>query len=165
MKLCYPLIEVPSLDKNLSDVCQSKLAPVANHSQSQTDGLAKLLRLKKTNRVMLTTNVSIDDHLVNGQLGTNVNTKQNSSGILNKLYVKFGDENTGLKKWDQIGMHQKIIYFPIVRIEANFSVSLNSGPNIHQTHCPLMLAFACTVHKVQGLTLPNIRVSFNLNRV
>ena len=27
-----------------------------------------------------------------------------------------------------------------------------------------MLAFACTVHKVQGLTLSSIAVSFNLNK-
>ena len=31
---------------------------------------------------MLTTNVSIDDRLVNGQLGTIVGTKQSSSGIV-----------------------------------------------------------------------------------
>ena len=49
----------------------------------------------------------------------------------------------------------------IFSIEADFSVALNSGPTIHQTQFPLMLAF---VHKVQGLTLPNIAVSFNLNR-
>ena len=98
LKLCYQINEVPSLDKNLSSACQSKLAPVANHIQSQTDGLSKLFRFKKTNRVMLTTNVSIDDRLVNGQLGTTVDTKQDSSVILNKIYVKFGDENTGLKK-------------------------------------------------------------------
>ena len=132
LKLCYQIIEVPSLDKNLSSVCQSKLAPVANHSQSQTDGLAKLFRFKKTNRVMLATNVSIDDRLVNGKLVTTVDTKHDSSSILNKIYVKSKDENTGLKKWDQISMHQKIIFFPIVRIEANFSLSLNSGPNIHK---------------------------------
>ena len=34
---------------------------------------------------MLTTNVSIDDGLVNGQLGTIADTKQNSSGILTKF--------------------------------------------------------------------------------
>ena len=52
----------------------------------------------------------------------------------------------------------------MVRIEANFSVSLNSGPTIHRTQFPLMLASACAVHKVQGLSLPIIIVSFNLNR-
>ena len=54
--------------------------------------------------------------------------------------------------------------FLIVRNEANCSVSLNSGPTIHRTQVPLMLLFACTVHKVQGLTLPSVVVSFSLNR-
>ena len=43
---------------------------------------------------MFTTNVSIDDRLVNGQLGTIVDTKQDPSGILSKIYVKFEDEKT-----------------------------------------------------------------------
>lgn len=33
----------------------------------------------------------------------------------------------------------------IVRIEINFSVSLNSGTTIHQTQLPLTLVFACAV--------------------
>ena len=41
---------------------------------------------------MLTTNVSIDDRLVSGYLGTVVDTKQDSSGKLNKIYVKFENE-------------------------------------------------------------------------
>ena len=52
------------------------------YSQSQAGGLAKLFRFKKSSKVMLTTNVSIDDRLVNGQLGTIVDTKQSSSGIV-----------------------------------------------------------------------------------
>ena len=95
MKLNYPLIEVPSLDKNPPGVCQSNLAIVANRSQSQTGGLAKLFRFKKSSMIMLTTNVGINDRLVNGQLGTIVDTKQDSSGILNKIYVKIEDENAG----------------------------------------------------------------------
>ena len=70
MRINYPLIEVPRLDKNSPDVCQSKLATVANHSHNETGGLVKLFISKRSSRVMLTTNVSIDDHLVNGQIGT-----------------------------------------------------------------------------------------------
>ena len=101
MNLNYPIIELLSLDnppppptssptpRSSSGVCQAKLATVANCSHSQTDGLAKLFRLKKSSRVMLTTNVSIEDRLVNGQLGTIFDTKQESSGILSKIYLKF----------------------------------------------------------------------------
>ena len=38
---------------------------------------------------MLTTNVNIDDRLVNGYLGIIIEIKQDSSGILNKIYIKF----------------------------------------------------------------------------
>ena len=52
----------------------------------------------------------------------------------------------------------------ILRIESIEPVSLNSGPTVHRTQFPLMLAFACTVHKFQVMTLPSIVVSFNLTR-
>ena len=97
---------------------------------------------------MLTTNVSIDDHLVNSQLCTIIDTKQDSSVILNKISVKFEYENAGLLKMrsDRYASKNNIVL--IIRTEANFSVSLNSGPTIHRTQFPLMLAFACIVHKV-----------------
>ena len=153
MKLNYPLIEVPSLDKNPPGVCQLKLATVVNRSQSQTDGLAKLFGFKKSSRVILTINFSIDDRLVNGQLGTIVGTKQDSSDILNKMYVKFEDQNAGLTKMrsDRYASEHNIV--PIVRIEANF-----------RTQFSPMLAFAYTFHKSQGLALPSIVVIFSFNR-
>ena len=72
-----------------------KLATVADRRQS---GLAKLFVFKKSSNVMITTSVSINDCLVNGQLGTIFDTKQDSSGILSKIYVKFQDENAELTK-------------------------------------------------------------------
>ena len=113
---------------------------------------------------MFTTNLSIDDRLVNRQVGTIVGTKQDPSGISNKMYVKFEDENARLTKMKSDRYASENNMVPIVRIEASFSVSLNSGPTIHPNQFLLMLAFACTVHKVQGLTLPSIIVSFSLNR-
>ena len=53
---------------------------------------------------------------------------------------------------------------PVVRTEPNVSVSLNSGPNIYLAQFPLVLAFVCIVHKVQGLTPPSIVFFSNLNR-
>ena len=95
MKLKYPLTSKVFLQKNPAGVCHSKLATAANCSEILTDGLAKLFKFKKSSKIILTTNVSIDDRLVNGQLGTIVDTKQDSSGILrSKIYVRFEDENT-----------------------------------------------------------------------
>ena len=90
-----------------------------------------MFRFKKSSRVMLTTNISINDRLVNWQLDTIVNTKQDSSGILSRIYVKFEDENALSTKMrsDRCGSENNII--PIVRTELSFSVSMNSRPTIH----------------------------------
>ena len=52
MKLNYPLIEVSSLDKNVPFIRHSKLPIVANYSQSQICGLAKVFRFKMNIKVM-----------------------------------------------------------------------------------------------------------------
>ena len=40
-----------------------------NRSISQTGGLSKTLTLKLESKIMLTTNIDITDHLINGQIG------------------------------------------------------------------------------------------------
>ena len=51
-----------------------------NRSESQTGGSAKMFRFKKSSRVLLTTNASINDCLVYGQLDNIVDTKRGFSG-------------------------------------------------------------------------------------
>ena len=92
-----------------------------------------MFRLKKNSRVTLTPNVDIDDCLVNGQLGTIVDTREDSSGILSAIYVKFEDQNAGLMKMRSGKYVSENNIVPILRTEATFSVSLNSRPAIHRT--------------------------------
>ena len=39
-----------------------------------------------------------------------------------------------------------------------------SSPEIQRIQFPIAFAWACTVHKVQGLTLQNVVISFNLKK-
>ena len=65
---------------------------------------------------MLTTNISISDRLINGQMGT---------------IFKIAVDNTG-------------------------------KPEIRRVQFPFTLAWACTVHKVQGLALNKVVISIDL---
>ena len=62
-----------------------------NQKQTNTGGLAKLLKLKIGANVMLTVNEDIQDRLINGQAG-NVKHIEFVQGGIHKVYVKFSDE-------------------------------------------------------------------------
>ena len=127
-------------------------------------GLAKLLVIKKNALIMLTNNVDIDDRLINGQFGTVFSVKYDINCNVQVVYVKFLDPIAGLRirRSDTFAYENNVV--PIKMIAANIPVTKHpASPSIVRTQFPLMLAWTCTVHKVQGLTLPNAVISFQLN--
>ena len=110
---------------------------------------------------MLTTNIDVEDRLINGQIGTVAKIKLNSiSSKLEVIYVKFDDKNAGevriRKSCDRFAMNNCAV--PITAVLARIKLKGNrpSSPEIRRTQFPLTLAWACTVHKVQGLTLEKV---------
>ena len=64
------------------------------HCLNVLPGLDYNIELKEGARVMLATNVDVEDQLINGQIGTVVKSKMNR--VLSKpevIYVKFDDQN------------------------------------------------------------------------
>ena len=106
---------------------------------------------------MLTTDVDVEDRLINGKIGTVVKIKMNRvSSKPEVIYVKFDDQNAG-----QVRMRKSGDRYPIANgavtvtsVLGRFKVNENrqSFPEIQRTQFLLTLASSCTVLKVQVLT-------------
>ena len=106
--------------------------------------------------VMLTRNIDIADRLINGQLGRTVRIAvDRDTNKVTTLFVTFDDDKAGCVALTQF-MLNKTRAVPIVPILSRIKIRKDKMYNFPS------LYWACTVHKVQGLTLENIVVSFEL---
>ena len=78
--------------------------------------------------------------------------------------MAFVDCQAGLKSISKDTFASRNLWVPIEKAEASIRIRTNkdSSPAVTRTQFPLMLAQGCTVHKVQGLTLEEVIISFDL---
>ena len=156
---------IPAIDEIPKNVTQRLVEDAQNRKQSETGGFALNLALKIGAKVMLTVNIDISDKLIIGQIGI-VNNIAFKNGKPFKVYVKFFDNEAGLRKIasDNYAAHHKFV--PIEQTEADIHINKNnlSSLAIKRTQFPLMLSWAVTVHKVQGLGVSEAVISFDLER-
>ena len=99
---------------------------------------------------MLTVNIGIQDRLINGQTG-NIRHIEFAEGTVHKVYVKFSDEQAGLKAMRSSYVGTQNSWVPIEKCETEISVRKGSAlSTIKPTQFPLTLAWASSVYKVQG---------------
>ena len=133
--------------------------------RSETGGLHGILKLAIGARVMLTTNVDVSDGLVNGARGEVVHVVTNSDGEVTHVLVKFDNSTVGHKSIQTSqyrSTHPHAV--PLGKYEVVFFAKGKRGSEITRLQFPLTLAWATTIHKVQGLTLDEIVVDMKGGR-
>ena len=90
------LILVDATDEIPKDIVlsQSQIDAIKQRKMSETGNLESQLKLKIGAQVMLTSNLDIDDRLVNGLVGTVKQIKYKNNEV-SVVYVKFNDHNAG----------------------------------------------------------------------
>ena len=124
---------------------------------SETGGLKESLVLAQAARVMLTSNLDVADGLVNGARGEIVDFQFDKDGSIQTIFVKFDNPNVGTKAAAKTNSGHLT---PIKKIEAKFSIGRRHAAEVTRCQFPLQLAWASTIHKVQGITTDNIVISF-----
>ena len=157
-------IELIAIDKLPSNITDAVLDKIYQRSQMDTGGLAYKLALKLNAKVMITTNINVEDKLCNGQIGVVRYIKYDRNENIQKIYLQMEEPEVGIKmmQTDNYARIHKLV--PIERVEKEIKIKKNkpSSPIIKRLQFPLILSWACTVHKVQGKTFPKIVFSFQL---
>ncbi|XP_028412598.1 uncharacterized protein LOC114535497 [Dendronephthya gigantea] len=90
-----PLFILKAKDQYPKNINKADINKLLARGRSDTCGLDYEIRIKEGARVMLTTNINIQDQLINGQIGTIAKININSNNEPNVLYIKFDDEKAG----------------------------------------------------------------------
>ena len=133
-------------------------------SKANTGGLVGVLRLAVGAKVILVINIDVSDGLVNGSLGT-VSGIITTGSQVTTILVKFNSDRVGVAAIQKSHYRQD---YPdsvsITRHEAMFRIGRDKTVEASRAQFPLVLSWATTIHKVQGLTLDHIVVDMKGGR-
>ena len=107
---------------------------------------------------MITTNINVTDGLTNGAMGTVTNVViDERTGKMSTILVSFDSKHVG-----QEAMHTSVHKstnqnaVPIYQIQATFPIQKKASYQATKSQFLRTCAWAVTIHKCQGLTLPEI---------
>uniref|UniRef100_A0A667YQ84 ATP-dependent DNA helicase n=1 Tax=Myripristis murdjan TaxID=586833 RepID=A0A667YQ84_9TELE len=140
----------------LQDSRTGKMKKLGAPTKSKKGELVQTIEAAEGVRVMVTRNIDVEDGIVNGTFGKIAKivteTKAGETRV-QKLGLQLDNPKAGQKqRQNQQGASDSLIY--IERLEESLSKK-----GVVRRQFPLKLAFACTSHKVQGMTLQSAVVS------
>ena len=94
-----PRVTLIAHDEYPAMASQHDVQKALARNRSETRGLDYKIKLKHDARVMLMTNLNIEDRLINGQMGTvsKIKYSGDTSQKPQVIYIKFDDESAGLE--------------------------------------------------------------------
>ena len=158
-KLPTQVFDIKANDSK-KDVQTNLIDVVFSKKPSETGGLREIVSVAVGARVMVTVNIDVSDGLANGVCGTVIDIIH--IGIyVQAVLVKFDSERVGkqaIANSQYKDLHPEAV--PIKRQQIQFPTRKGSrSMEGIRSQFPLTLAWACTIHKVQGKTLDKIVVS------
>ena len=101
---------------------------------------------------MLTANVDVSESLANGIRGDVVHFVTNDKNEIDLILVKFDDPTVGKKAIRSSPYHSTFNQaVSLKKHEATFLAGGKRGSEVSRVQFPLTLAWASTIHKVEGL--------------
>ncbi|XP_062622277.1 uncharacterized protein LOC134283815, partial [Saccostrea cucullata] len=157
---CGDLIEVNAEDYQKDRTTGKLTLREKPFIRTRTDGLSSSLLISVNARVMLTRNINVDDGLVNGAMGHISSIEFGKGEQRNRVEgigVIFDSKDTGRKE-GKFTPQGHLVY--IQRVQED--IREKNTKNVVRRQFPLKLSWACTAHKVQGMTTNSVVV--NLDR-
>ena len=157
LKTCPEHVEIEAQDTGHNRKTGKLELKHGHHTNIYQTCLAERLVLGENARVMLTKNIDVTDGLVNGVCGT-VRHIVISQGerFPQTVYVHFDDDRVGAqRRKDSANASSELVNCTPIFPEED-RVTVKGGL---RRQFPLKLAWACTVHKVQGITVDRAVVS------
>ena len=105
---------------------------------------------------MITTNIDVTDGLTNDAMGTVTNVLiDQTTGKISVILVAFDNEHVGQEaRYTSVYSSKNQNAVPIHQTQATFHADKKASFQATSIQFPLTLAWAVTIHKCQGLTMP-----------
>ena len=147
IKLLQGLKTIQAVDSRRDKNTNTVLVTVPETSINNTANLLSQLTIAPGAKVMLTKNMDISDHLVNGIIGKVTEIHIIDDSLKGTIFVDFGDHRLGQNAKAQSPHHLKNSVPIQAVLSAFFFLQKPCAITVERTMFPLIIAYAITSHK------------------